>query len=65
ASLSYYNYPGSLTTPTPDCEENVNWLVLASPVEVAAADIAKFGALFQNNARPPMPIGSRAVQRSS
>jgi len=65
ASLRYYNYPGSLTTPTPDCEENVNWFVLAEPIEVAAADVAAFSALYRNNARPPMPLGHRKLQSSS
>jgi carbonic anhydrase len=64
ASLAYYSYAGSLTTPTPDCEENVSWMVLMSPVQVAAADIAKFGSVFHNNARPVMPMSGRTVQRS-
>jgi carbonic anhydrase len=64
ASLAYYSYAGSLTTPTPDCEENVSWMVLMSPAQVAAADIAKFGARFANNARPVMPMRGRTVQRS-
>ena len=63
--LSYFAYPGSLTTPTPDCEENVTWMVLADAIEVAADDIAKFGALYRNNARPPQPLLDRRVQRSS
>ena len=64
ASLAYYSYAGSLTTPTPDCEENVSWMVLMAPIQVAAADIAKFGAVFRNNARPVMPMRGRTVQRS-
>ncbi|HEU0221742.1 MAG TPA: carbonic anhydrase family protein [Paracoccaceae bacterium] len=45
-----YRYQGSLTTPP--CSENVVWTVLRQPVEVGAADIAAFRALFPMNARP-------------
>ena len=47
---SYYHYQGSLTTPP--CSETVDWLVCNKPVEVAAADIARFAKLYPTNARP-------------
>lgn len=60
---SYFRYDGSLTTPTGgpngnDCTENVAWMVLEEPIEVAAADIDAYkDVLPEPNARP--------VQRSS
>jgi carbonic anhydrase len=47
---AYYHYEGSLTTPP--CSETVDWLVLAHPIEVAEADIARFAKLYPMNARP-------------
>jgi carbonic anhydrase len=64
-SLRYYTYPGSLTTPTPTCEQDVTWMVLAQPIAVGAADIAKFARLYPTNARRPQPIKARTVQVSS
>jgi carbonic anhydrase len=43
-------YLGSLTTPP--CSEGVLWLVLDTPVELSAEQIARFAALFHDNARP-------------
>lgn len=64
-SLRYYTYAGSLTTPTPTCEQDVTWMVLAQPIAVGAADIAKFASFYPLNARRPQPIKTRAVQISS
>jgi len=47
---AYYRYAGSLTTPP--CSETVDWLVLADPIEVSEADIARFAKLYPMNARP-------------
>jgi len=53
---SYFRYDGSLTTPTGDgntCTENVTWMVLEEPIEVAAADIATYKSVMpEANARP-------------
>jgi len=47
---AYYHYEGSLTTPP--CSETVDWLVLAYPIEVDEADIARFAKVYPMNARP-------------
>ena len=54
-----YRYEGSLTTPP--CAEVVTWAIYARPVEVAAADIAAFRAIFPMNARPLQPRHRRFV----
>ena len=55
----YYSYAGSLTTPP--CSENVTWYVLKSPVQVSADQIARFGRIYPNNARPIQPFNDRDV----
>src|SRR5690348_8728712 len=57
ADLSYYRYNGSLTTPP--CSEGVKWLVLRDPVELSAAQIAAFTAIFPLDARPIQPLNGR------
>ena len=64
-SLRYYAYAGSLTTPTPACQEDVAWMVLAQPITVGAGDIAAFAKLYPVNARQPQPIKARKVEVSS
>ena len=58
----YFRYAGSLTTP--DCAETVTWLVLSRPVPLAASQIARFTAVYPNNARPLQPVNRRFVLRS-
>jgi len=59
---SYYNFPGSLTTPP--CSEGVTWLLLTKPMTVSKQQIAKFAAVFPNNARPVQPLNGRKVLES-
>ena len=61
-SRGYYAYAGSLTTPP--CSEDVSWMLLADPVEVAASDIAAFAKLYPFNARPVQKPNRRSVLRS-
>ena len=62
ARLTYYRYPGSLTTPP--CSETVEWLLLTDPIQVADADIAVFAKIYAMNARPVQNANRRAVLRS-
>lgn len=54
---TYFTYEGSLTTPP--CTEIVRWLVLAEPVTLSAEQIAAFGEIYSNNARPVQPLNTR------
>lgn len=58
----YYRYAGSLTTP--QCNEIVDWLLLAEPIQVAAKDVDAFAKLYPMNARPAQKINRRFVLRS-
>lgn len=60
--LSYFRYPGSLTTPP--CSETVEWLLLSRPIEVVQADIDAFAKLYPANARPAQKANRRDVLRS-
>jgi len=63
SDLAYFNYSGSLTTPP--CSEDVNWMVLATPVTVSAAQVAQFTDLFPLSARPVQPLNGRTVLSSN
>jgi carbonic anhydrase len=58
----YYHYEGSLTTPP--CSQTVDWIVLARPIEVDEADIARFAKLYPMNARPVQKLDRRFVLSS-
>ena len=60
--LTYYRYPGSLTTPP--CSETIEWLLLTDPIQVADADIAGFAKLYAMNARPVQKANRRDLLRS-
>ncbi len=55
----YYRYDGSLTTPP--CSEEVQWIVLTTPVEMSEAQIAAFKAIIHNNNRPVQPLNGRKL----
>ena len=56
---SYYTYQGSLTTPP--CSEVVRWLLLDTPLELSAAQIAAFTAIYDANARPGPASSANAI----
>ncbi|XP_076149535.1 carbonic anhydrase [Alosa pseudoharengus] len=73
ASLDYWTYDGSLTTPP--LLESVTWIVLRQPISVSPAQMAKFRSLqfsgegesaccMQDNYRPPQPLKGRKVRAS-
>ena len=57
ASLSYYAYEGSLTTPP--CTEGVNFYILKTSVDISKAQLAKFP--FKMNARPVQNLNGRKI----
>ncbi len=57
ADRSYYTYDGSLTTPP--CTEGVLWLVLSTPVEISAEQLAAFRKIHDNTNRPTQPMNDR------
>ncbi|GLS35506.1 carbonate dehydratase [Mesorhizobium tianshanense] len=63
ASLDYWSYEGSLTTPP--CSEIVDWMVAREPLQVGAADIEKFTALYPMNARPALAPNRRFILTTS
>lgn len=56
---SYYRYTGSFTTPP--CTEDVLWMVLKSPIQLSADQIAKFRAVISGNNRPTQPLNGREI----
>ena len=59
ASLDSYAYEGSLTTPP--CTEDVQWLVLAQPIELSVGQLSTMRAAHDHNARPTQPLGDRMI----
>src|SRR5262245_54483934 len=59
----YYRFEGSLTTPP--CTENVTWLVLKTPAQISGDEIARFGRIYPNNARPVQPRNDRDMVGSA
>jgi len=59
ASLDYYKYDGSLTTPP--CSEGVRWHVMKDTIELSETQLKAFQALFPVNARPVQPLNDRVV----
>jgi carbonic anhydrase len=62
ATLGYYTYMGSLTTPP--CSEGVLWMVLKTPLELSAEQIDIFSRLYPMNARPVQNSSGRLVKQS-
>ena len=63
ASLAYYTYAGSLTTPP--CTEGVRFYILKQPVSISAEQLAVFQKLYPMNARPLQPLNERVIKTSN
>lgn len=63
AAQTTYRYTGSLTTPP--CTEGVNWLVMTTPVQLSADQIATFERVFKGNNRPVQPLNTRPLIEDS
>ncbi len=59
ASLDHFAYDGSLTTPP--CSEGVRWLLLETPIELGAGQLAALRAAHAGNSRPVQPRNVRDV----
>ena len=62
ADHGFYRFPGSLTTPI--CNEAVQWYLMKSPIEMSAAQIARYRKYYHNTARPLQPLNNRPVAES-
>lgn len=60
ASPESYRYEGSLTTPP--CSEGVKWIVMATPIQMSAEQIAAFRAVVNGNNRPVQALNGRVVE---
>jgi carbonic anhydrase len=56
---TYYRYKGSLTTPP--CNEDVEWVVFNTPMELSAEQIAAYRSKFAPNSRPLQSPNGRKV----
>ena len=54
-----YRYDGSLTTPP--CSEGVKWILMTTPIQLSAEQIAAFTQVIDDNNRPVQPLNGRTV----
>jgi carbonic anhydrase len=54
-----YRYEGSLTTPP--CSKDVQWIVMATPIQMSAEQIGMFPNLVKGNNRPVQPLNNRTA----
>ncbi len=60
ASMGYYTYDGSLTTPP--CSEGVKWLVLKTPIKASKAQLEKLISMMpKDNYRPVQDLNERVI----
>jgi carbonic anhydrase len=57
----FFRYSGSLTTP--NCSEDVIWIVFRYPIEIAKAQVATFKAQYPMNARPLQTLNRHILLR--
>jgi carbonic anhydrase len=63
ADRRYYTYMGSLTSPP--CTEGVQWVVMRTPVTMAAEQIELFARIYPMNARPLQAAAGRRILQSN
>jgi carbonic anhydrase len=63
AETEHFAYPGSLTTPP--CSEGVQWIVMQTPVELSAQQIADLQNAYDHNSRPVQPLGDRSIESAT
>jgi carbonic anhydrase len=54
-----YRYDGSLTTPP--CDEEIEWIVLTTPIEMSSAQITALNDIVHHNSRPVQPLNDREL----
>ncbi len=59
SKYNYYAFDGSLTTPP--CNENVQWIILKTPVEASAKQLNAFQSILHNVARDTQPVNNRVI----
>jgi carbonic anhydrase len=57
---SAYTYQGSFTTPP--CTEEVEWIVMGTPLPASRDQIAAFAEKLDGNARPIQELGERRIE---
>ena len=62
SAKGYYRYSGSLTAAP--CTEGVEWVVLKQPLELSAAQLARYRQRFADNARAAQPLNQRVILES-
>jgi carbonic anhydrase len=62
ASLGYYQFPGSLTTPP--CTGDVVWYVLKTPITLSRQQLEAFTTLYYNNNRQLQSLNGRTITTS-
>lgn len=62
ADHGFYFFRGSLTYPA--CNEGVMWYLMKNPIEMSAAQLARFRRYYHNTARALQPVGERPVVES-
>lgn len=58
-----YRYSGSFTIPP--CTENVNWVIMQTPIELSQAQMDTFKLFSDNNIRPTQPLNKRGIKLDS
>jgi carbonic anhydrase len=59
SNTASYRYSGSLTTPP--CSEDVQWIVMKTPIELSGTQLDAFRNVIKGNNRPPQPLNGRRV----